>query len=143
VHAEEAMTPVGTWRVRNARIDFENGLRLSIGWGSGSYGSNTHDSDALEPFTDEPEQVEVAVLWGEEELDLLDEEERGGFVHWAWVDEDGLTTSDVLGYVPVPWVASLVDVVASFASGTRNALIAQEGTVVIADGPDDDHDDDG
>ena len=50
------------YRIRRLHIPFENGLALSVIWGSMTYSDNHQHPFEMETFIEEPELVEVGVL---------------------------------------------------------------------------------
>jgi hypothetical protein len=80
------------WRSRRARVPLENGLVLSVVWGSGTYGDNFHHGVRRGEFTEKPTAVEVAIY-----------REGGDGLLPAAGDGD-----TVIGYVPVSALPRLV-----------------------------------
>lgn len=95
--------PLGThvpYSVRQARIPFENGLALSVIWGSGTYSDNHEHGIRETPFTETPRMVEVAALDQDNELIRLSDDEL------------------VAGYVDVGDLVDIVDFIGALPSGT-------------------------
>jgi hypothetical protein len=100
----EDLEPLGgdPFRIRQARVRFENGWSVSVVWGTGTYSDNygSYWNDAA--FTETPARVEVGVLGGPDDC-LIEFSGAGG---------------NVLGYVPGPAVLELIDTVARWPSST-------------------------
>jgi len=79
-------------RTRRCVIPFESGWSASILWGCGSYSSNHDAWLADDPFTEEPDTVEVGVLDHTGELRVREETE--GDLTWhsveSYLDDDAL-----------------------------------------------------
>jgi hypothetical protein len=104
------------YRVRHAAIPFENGLTVSLSWGTFSHSPNgvSHVAEPGDPWTETPDAVEVAVMWGDPE------DPESGFVRLLGErDEEEPWEDDVLGWTSIPEVVDLIDAVQSWPSSTR------------------------
>lgn len=61
-HDHDLHVAKGTMHTRQARLDFESKLSLSILWGNATYSSNYEVMFGDREFTEEPTTVEVGVL---------------------------------------------------------------------------------
>jgi len=102
-------------RSRHAWIPLENGYRVSVTWGTGTYGSNYSLLDVLGPgereWIEEPTEVEVAIV-------RMDDD---GLVVLTYHADEG--DDSVMGWVGIEELVDIIAKVATWPSGLTEAPI--------------------